>query len=415
MPITVCTLRTSSGHFFDLTPVNLGLGGTDGAVVVDLAEFQQFSMDPDAHIATVGAGTLLGDLQTRLYNAGNRAVAHGTCPQVGVGGHFTIGGLGPMSREWGTALDHIVEVEVVLANSTIVRASNTQHQDVLFAIKGAAASFGIVTEFKLQTHPAPTQAIQYSFTWNLGGTAEKAKMFKDWQKLIFSPNISRRFTSELVISGAGIVVSGSFLGTPDEWHALELERHFPPSSSGNVVTLSGALGMLSNAGEQLMQQVAGGIPASFYAKSMSFGPENFITDDGVDAMFKYIDTAQKGTPLWFMIFDLEGGAVNDVPVDATAYAHRNAIMWMQSYAINLLGPVSTTTINFLDGFNDVIASSRPAALYGTYPGYVDPFLTDPGSAYWGSNLPKLRQIKTDIDPMDVFHNPQSVRVLSERR
>lgn len=371
-------------------------------------------MDSNTHIATVGAGTLLGDLQTRLYNAGGRAVAHGTCPQVGVGGHFTIGGLGPMSREWGTALDHIVEAEVVLANSTIVKATNTQHEDVLFAIKGAAAGFGIVTEFKLRTHPAPTQAVQYSFTWNLGSTAEKAKMFKDWQKLIYSPNITRRFTSELVVSGAGIVVSGTFLGTQEEWHAFELEKHFPPSSTGNVITLSNSLGMLSNQGEQLIEQVAGGIPASFYAKSMSFALEDSITDEGVDAMFKYIDTAQKGTPAWFMIFDLEGGAVNDVPVNATAYAHRHAIMWMQSYAISLLGPVSTTTRTFLDGFNKVIASSRPAARYGTYPGYVDPYLTDPEIAYWGSNLPKLRQIKTDIDPTDVFHNPQSVRILSGR-
>jgi FAD/FMN-containing dehydrogenases len=115
-----------------ISPFLTGLGGTDGAVVVDLKRFQQFSVDPDTLVATIGAGTLLGDLQSRLDHAGGRAVAHGTCPQVGTGGHFTIGGLGTMSREWGMALDHIVGAEVVLANSTIIRASDTHNQDVFF-------------------------------------------------------------------------------------------------------------------------------------------------------------------------------------------------------------------------------------------------------------------------------------------
>lgn len=394
--------------------MDTGLGGTDGAIVVDLQHFQQFSVDPHTHIATVGAGTLLGDLHTRLNNAGGRAVAHGTCPQVGIGGHFTIGGLGPRSREWGMALDHVVEAEVVLANSSIVRVSSTQHQDVLFAVKGAAASFGIVTEFKLRTHPAPAQAVQYSYSWDFGNTAQKAQLFKDWQKMIFSENITRRFTSELIISQAGILLSGTFYGSRDQWHAFELERHFPPSSRANVVTLTDWLSMISSEAEQLIQDVVGGIPASFYAKSMSFAAEESLTDDGVDDMFKYIDTTHKDTPAWFIIFDLEGGAVNDVPTDATAYPHRDAIMWMQSYAISLLGPISGTTKDFLNGLSEIIASSRPDAHHGSYPGYVDPYLKDPQSAYWGSNLPRLQRIKADIDPNDIFHNPQSVRIPQKR-
>lgn len=60
-----------------------------GAVVIDLKNFQQFSMDPTTWRATAGAGTLLGDLQKRMHEAGNRAMAHGICPQVGIGGHAT--------------------------------------------------------------------------------------------------------------------------------------------------------------------------------------------------------------------------------------------------------------------------------------------------------------------------------------
>jgi len=111
----------------------LGLGGQgEDAVVIDLVNFQQFSMDTATWQATIGAGTLLSDVTEKLHDAGGRAMAHGICLQVGIGGHATIGGLGPTSRMWGSALDHILEVEVALANGTVTRANSTQHPDLFF-------------------------------------------------------------------------------------------------------------------------------------------------------------------------------------------------------------------------------------------------------------------------------------------
>lgn len=37
-----------------------------------------------------------------------------------------------MSRMWGAALDHVVEVEVVTANGSIVRANEEQSSDLFF-------------------------------------------------------------------------------------------------------------------------------------------------------------------------------------------------------------------------------------------------------------------------------------------
>jgi FAD/FMN-containing dehydrogenase len=72
----------SGGHSY----ANYCLGGVDGALVVDLVYFQKFEMDTLTWRATIGGGTLLGDVTKRLHDAGGRAVAHGTCPQVGIGG-----------------------------------------------------------------------------------------------------------------------------------------------------------------------------------------------------------------------------------------------------------------------------------------------------------------------------------------
>lgn len=42
------------------------------------------------------------------------------------------GGLGPMSRMWGSCLDHVVQVEVVTAEGKIVVASETENKDLFF-------------------------------------------------------------------------------------------------------------------------------------------------------------------------------------------------------------------------------------------------------------------------------------------
>ena len=72
----------SGGHSY----ANYCLGGVDGALVVDLMHLQKFDMDTATWEATIGAGTLLGDVTKRLHDAGGRAIAHGICPQVGIGG-----------------------------------------------------------------------------------------------------------------------------------------------------------------------------------------------------------------------------------------------------------------------------------------------------------------------------------------
>lgn len=68
----------------------LGLGGEDGALVIDLFKLQDFSMDTNTWRATIGGGTKLSDLTQRLHDNGKRAISHGTCPGVGIGGHATI-------------------------------------------------------------------------------------------------------------------------------------------------------------------------------------------------------------------------------------------------------------------------------------------------------------------------------------
>lgn len=229
------------GHSY----ANYGIGGSDGAIVVDLKNFQQFSMDKTTWQATIGGGTLLRDVTKRLHENGNRAIAHGTCPQVGIGGHATIGGLGPSSRLWGASLDHVQEVEVVLANSSIVRASENQNPDVFWALKGAGASFGIITEFKVRTQAEPEKTTLYSYGIQAGSAQEKATAFKKWQNLISDPDLSRKFASQFIMTELGVIVTGTYFGPQAEFDSLNISSRLP-NADESVIVLDDWIGVVGH-------------------------------------------------------------------------------------------------------------------------------------------------------------------------
>ena len=383
---------------------NIGLGGVDGAVVVDLKNLQQFSMDSTNWEATIGSGSLLGDVTQRLHDAGGRAMSHGTCPQVGSGGHFTIGGLGPTSRQFGAALDHILEIEVVLANSSIVRASDKQNQDIFWAMKGAGSGFGIITEFKVRTEPEPGIAVKYEYSLKIGTTEERASLFKQWQAYMTNPDLTWKLASTLSLLEDTLIITGTFFGTEEEYKALEIGSQFPGTNSSAVV-FEDWLGLVGNWAEEAVLQLGGGVPAKFYSKSSSWTPQTLMSNATIDKMFELIDTADKGTLAWFLLFDFQGGYTSQIPSSATSYAHRDVIIWLQSYTINLLGSVSQTQVDFLEQVNKLVTPTDTP--YAAYPGYVDPRMEDGAKAYWGSNLPRLEQIKSVVDPDNVFRNPQS--------
>lgn len=117
----------SGGHSYG----SYGTGGKDGAVMIDLQKFQSVSLDKSTNVATFGAGLRLGNLELALQPTG-RALPHGTCANVGAGGHFTIGGDGFTTRAYGLAIDSLVGMDVVLANGSVVHATSTEYKDVFF-------------------------------------------------------------------------------------------------------------------------------------------------------------------------------------------------------------------------------------------------------------------------------------------
>ncbi|KAL9120551.1 MAG: hypothetical protein Q9187_002897 [Circinaria calcarea] len=117
----------SGGHSY----ASFSSGGQNGAMIIDLESFQDISVDKNG-VATVGAGVRLGNLALGIYNQARRALPHGTCPGVGIGGHFSHGGYGYDSRKWGLALDTIVGLDVVLANGSYIHTTSAAYPDIYY-------------------------------------------------------------------------------------------------------------------------------------------------------------------------------------------------------------------------------------------------------------------------------------------
>ncbi|KAK1225697.1 hypothetical protein PQX77_011363 [Marasmius sp. AFHP31] len=325
----------SGGHSYG----DYSIGGQSGSLVVDLVNFQQFSYEQSTGYATIGGGTLLKDVTKRLHDVGGRAMAHGLCPQVGIGGHATIGGIGPPSRMWGMSLDHVIEAEVVLANGTVVRTNERSNPEIFFALKGAGASFGVITEFKVITHPEPKEITQYTYKFELSAShRDLAQMYARWQEFISQPDLSRKFASQFIVYELGLIVQGTYFGPRSEFDVLGFDEkvvtgNANASSVSVSITANDWLGNVANWATQEPINLFGGVRVPFYAKSLAFRNDTLMSPDTIQSVFNLFDSNNKGSKLWFAIFDLAGGAINDVPLDATSYTHRDTLFFLQSYII----------------------------------------------------------------------------------
>lgn len=375
---------------------------------INLENLQHFSIDGSTYVATLGPGLRLGDIDELLYNAGQRFIPHGSSSHVGLGGHGTVGGAGYGWRQYGLTIDHIQEVEVVLANSTIARASAEQNADLFFAIRGAGAGFGIVTEYVFNTLPAPPQTVGFTYIWTASDTTSLAEVFKSWQEWSTNSSLPSELQTILAITADTIFMSGAYFGTLEDFNALDVPSVFPPAALSNADAYTNFLELSQIWGEQVKESGRED-PAFFYIKSTVFRPETSMPDSVVDQLFEYLATTDSGSVDWDVEIQAGGGMNGAVPASETAFPHRDASFVFLSYAATD-GNVTATTTDFLDGLHALIKSGNPDEYYGAYAGFVDP-KEQPDEAryrYWGSNLERLGEIKATYDPLDLFHNSQSV-------
>jgi len=138
----------------------------DQALLIDLAAFTAMDYDALTGLVTVGPAVRGGsDLDPFLARHG-RFFAGGHCPTVGLGGFLLQGGMGWNCRGWGWAAEAIEAIDVVTADGSLVRASETSYADLFWAARGSGPGFfGVVTAFHLRTRERYRSLTQTTYVY----------------------------------------------------------------------------------------------------------------------------------------------------------------------------------------------------------------------------------------------------------
>jgi len=132
-----------------------GFSTIEGGLLIDLSCFRGVRFEPHSKIAYVQPGARLGDLDCAL-ELHDRCVPAGTVSDTGVTGLTLGGGIGWLVTQYGLTCDHLHSVLILLTNGRVIVASNHEHEDLFFAIRGGGVgAFGIVLELRFNTIRLP--------------------------------------------------------------------------------------------------------------------------------------------------------------------------------------------------------------------------------------------------------------------
>ncbi|KAL0574870.1 hypothetical protein V5O48_007097 [Marasmius crinis-equi] len=400
----------SGGHSF----ISNGAGGKDGALIVDLSNMTQISIDSSSHIATIQTGNRLGDVAINLNGAG-RALPH------------AFGGWGLTSRMWGLTLDTIKAINTVFANGTTARITADNFPDLFWALRGAAPSFGITTSIEVETFPAPQHALIYSYTWSLAAEAAGQALLDFQSFALITPDLPPEYRSGLTwtkSNTSGEVLFNMAGGWYDEPHKLDgvlkplLDKLPAPLVNeriGNGTWIDSVEGAAASFNDSLKDLSMHEIPDTFYSKSL-MSPEGApLTPAAANAFMRYLaDNGSQTNVNWFVQALLFGGTnskTNAIPVDSTAFVRRDALFTWDFRAFALNESTVEEGLAFTDGAHNSLVESMPSNWdYSAYINYVDDRQEDWQKRYYGAHYDRLRSIKTEIDPNDIFSFPTSIEV-----
>jgi FAD/FMN-containing dehydrogenase len=376
---------------------------TDGGLMLDLSRMLSVRVDPAARTARVEPGARLSDLDKETQAFG-LATPVGINSTTGVAGLTLGGGFGWLSRKHGLTVDNLLSADVVTAAGELVRASATESPDLFWAIRGGGGNFGVVTSFEFKLHPVGPQVIAGLIVHPFSAAKEVLLQY-------------RRLVAEAPDELCCWVVMRKapplpFL--PPEVHGTEV-LVLALCHAGDPAAGEKAVAPFKAIGTPIADVVG---PAPFVGWQTAFDPllapgeRNYwkshdfveIPDGLIDVLLDAVRKLPSGQCEIF-IGNL-GGAVNRVPVEATAYPHRNINFVMNVHTRWSTPAEDASCIGWARALFDAAA---PFATGGVYVNFMpDDEAKRVRSGAYGPNYDRLARIKAKYDPKNLFRMNQNV-------
>lgn len=429
-----------------------GASITRGGIVLDLSNLRKVHVDPISKEVTAQGGALWEDIDFAASQY-NLAVVGSTLNQIGAAGATLGGGYGWLTGQYGLAIDNLLWARMIMADGSVIIASEEQHPDLLWAIRGAGQSFGVAIELSfrahIQDHPVFAGTLLFSVE-KLPAIVDFATQFEiltnGKQGFWFG------FTRPLSTAQCFILVVVFYNGTQTaaeeffsplfslrpEMNETQMLPYDSLNSILNVMHLVAHHGSLNDIALPVDESVG---------SRKSLGGSNItlpLDIEFVKSIYNQFDGILREYPQVrdsTLLFELLPNAqIVRVPNDATAFASRgpyynvsslfswrdaNLDVRMHSLQRDLMNQIGTCA--GIAGQHDYNTSRQGTGIYANYAGMLigagyivihsrfelkrteKKAMTNkiaghdlPIAAIFGDNLPRLRELKKKYDPHNIF-------------
>ncbi|MFG1419148.1 FAD-binding oxidoreductase [Xanthobacter sp. V0B-10] len=377
-----------------------GYSTTQG-LIIDLGGLRDLRFERESGRLFVGAGLKNGDIRTALGESGH-ALVHGRCSSVGIAGFLLGGGIGFNMRRNGIGADLLRSSRMVGADSALYTLSDTENPDLFWACRGGAGgNFGINTAFELQTFPVQDITV-FHLRWQERPEEVLASLVRglDGAPDTLGTRIALLAPRPGRDRGPMVDLLGQMYGTGDDVRDLlgpALRTAAPSREQIETLPYWQGQDVLAEHSER-----------EYYRERCRFVSQP-LPQGAFDVAFDFARRypGQHGTGM-FKLFQT-GGTINKVAAARTAFVHRDS-RWLLTVANVWTADESPAAVAAVaDWLNAYYEALLPYCGQGAFQNFPDPELKDWAQQYYGTNLGRLRQVKAQVDPTELFRFPQSIR------
>lgn len=387
----------------------LAATASEGGMLITTAAMASVEVGARTHVARISAGSTWEPVLTRAGRAGVAPLA-GQLASVGAVSYTLGGGLGPLARRFGYAADHVRAVEIVAADSRIVRTSPWSEPELFWGVRGGRDNFGIATAIEVDLMPV-SAVFGGTLSYPAHKVEELIRRYAEWSAT----------APESVTSSLSLVRFPDLPSVPNHLRGhriAQVHLVFAPadthpdrlSAQGERIAkpLRDVGGLLTDSLAPItFAQLYSAPPPPPGATQSTTVLTNALDDDVCRAL---ADAAMSEFPDIIEIRPL-GGAIGRPPVNESAIDHRDA-----AALVVLVSRLTGRSLETIDGVHDRVIDGFSARVHA---GRLLNFMGGAGDgartsdAFEAHTWRRLRRLKTRWDPGNVFrlnHNIPPLRV-----
>ncbi len=374
----------------------------DDGLCIDLRGMKGMTVDPAAKTCRVEAGLNWGEFDVATAAHG-LVLTGGRNPTTGVAGLSLGSGSGWLERKYGYVCDNLISAEVVTADGRKVIASESENPELFWGLRGGGGNFGIVTAFHFRLHKLGPIVLAGVLMYPAPMAGALLRHFRDFMRtapdevgagMVFTTAPDAPFVPEPARGKPIVVVQVIYAGDVKEGlRVLAPLRAFGPPAADLVQPLP----------YTEFQKMGGNFPGS-----QNYWTADFLNELPEEAIDAYAELALTPlSPQSAIILVPGGGAPSRVGEEATAFGMRTA-PWNVHYICGWTNPADNeVNIARVKQIASVLKPWSTGRVYLNYIGNEGQERVD--AAFGATKLARLRALKAEWDPQNVFRHNHNIR------